>query len=74
MGAYMFAVLAGLRAAQLMRGCTPRVDGGIHKPTTVAQLEIVGGMTGQRRPEDDVAAETALGEPVPSETPAVFTK
>ena len=44
MGIYRFAVLSGLRAKQLMRGCTPTVDGGIHKLTVVAQLEVAGGM------------------------------
>lgn len=43
MGMYCFAVLAGLRAAQLMRGCVARVDGGAHKLTVVAQLEVVDG-------------------------------
>jgi DNA-directed RNA polymerase subunit K/omega len=43
MGAYQFAVLSSLRAAQLMRGCTPRVDAETHKPITVAQLEVAGG-------------------------------
>ena len=44
MGIYRFAVLAGLRAKQLMRGCTPTVDGGIHKLTVIAQLEVARGM------------------------------
>ena len=43
MGAFQFAVLATLRAAQLMRGCIPRVDGGDHKPTVVAQREVAAG-------------------------------
>ena len=37
-----FAVVSGLRAAQLMRGCTPRVDGG-HKVITTAQMEVASG-------------------------------
>jgi len=40
--AFEFVVLAGLRAAQLMRGCTARVD-GVHKRITTAQLEIAAG-------------------------------
>ena len=40
--AFEFAVLSGLRAAQLIRGCTPRVD-GIHKSTVMAQLEVAAG-------------------------------
>jgi hypothetical protein len=41
-GAFQFVVLATLRAAQLMRGCTPRVD-GVHKATVTAQLEVSEG-------------------------------
>ena len=40
--AFEFVVLSGLRAAQLIRGCTPRVDAG-HKLTTTAQLEVATG-------------------------------
>jgi DNA-directed RNA polymerase subunit K/omega len=38
-GAFEFAVMAGLRAAQLARGCTPRIDGA-HKYTVTAQIEV----------------------------------
>ena len=41
MGAFHFSVLATLRAAQLVRGCRPRVE-GIHKATVMAQLEVAG--------------------------------
>jgi hypothetical protein len=34
-----FAVVSGLRAAQLMRGCTPRIDDISHKVITTAQLK-----------------------------------
>ena len=37
--AFEFVVLSGLRAAQLMRGCTPRVERS-HKVITTAQREI----------------------------------
>jgi DNA-directed RNA polymerase subunit K/omega len=40
--AFEFAVLAGLRAAQLARGSTPRVSGS-HKVTMIAQQEIAEG-------------------------------
>jgi len=40
--AFEFAVIAGLRAAQLMRGCTARVA-GTHKRITTAQLEVAAG-------------------------------
>jgi DNA-directed RNA polymerase subunit K/omega len=39
---FEFVRLATLRAAQLMRGCTPRVAVGF-KPTTTAQREIAAG-------------------------------
>jgi hypothetical protein len=39
MNAFEFAVLAGLRAAQLHRGCTPRVERS-HKEAVTAQHEI----------------------------------
>jgi DNA-directed RNA polymerase subunit K/omega len=40
--AFEFVVIAGLRAAQLMRGCIPRVEGS-HKVITTAQLEVASG-------------------------------
>jgi DNA-directed RNA polymerase subunit K/omega len=42
MNAFTFSVLSGLRAAQLQRGCTPRVERAL-KPTVTAQLEIAAG-------------------------------
>jgi len=39
---FEFAVLAGLRVAQLIRGCTPRVESS-HKRIMTAQLEIASG-------------------------------
>jgi DNA-directed RNA polymerase subunit K/omega len=42
MGKFQFVVLASLRTVQLTRGCTPRVA-GIHKRTTMAQLEVAQG-------------------------------
>ncbi|HVH63527.1 MAG TPA: hypothetical protein VNA65_07995, partial [Candidatus Dormibacteraeota bacterium] len=39
MNAFEFAVVAGLRAAQLHRGCTPRVDGS-PKLAVTAQHEV----------------------------------
>lgn len=43
MGGFEFAVLAGLRVAQLTRGCLPRVDGGDHTKAVIAQLEVAEG-------------------------------
>ena len=40
--AFEFVVVSGLRAAQLMRGSIPRVEGA-HKVITTAQLEVAAG-------------------------------
>jgi DNA-directed RNA polymerase subunit K/omega len=40
--AFEFAVLAGLRATQLSRGCTPRVQAA-EKITITAQMEVAAG-------------------------------
>jgi DNA-directed RNA polymerase subunit K/omega len=39
---FEFAVVAALRAKQLARGATPRVDGS-HKQFITAQLEVLAG-------------------------------
>ncbi len=41
-GTFEFVVLSGLRAAQLMRGCTPRVKTS-HKRIVTAQMEVAAG-------------------------------
>jgi DNA-directed RNA polymerase subunit K/omega len=41
--AFEFAVLAGLRAGQLARGCTPRVAGFSDKVSVTAQMEVAEG-------------------------------
>jgi len=41
-GIFEFAVLSGLRAAQLMRGCAPLLITS-HKHTVTAQLEVAAG-------------------------------
>jgi len=41
-GAFEFSKLSALRAAQLMRGCSPRVPAG-HKMTSTAQREVAAG-------------------------------
>lgn len=41
-GAFQFVVLAKLRAAQLIRGCTPKIVSD-HKKTVTAQLEVADG-------------------------------
>jgi DNA-directed RNA polymerase subunit K/omega len=42
LAAFEFAVLSSLRAVQLLRGCTPRVE-GVHKRVVIAQLEVASG-------------------------------
>lgn len=39
---FEFVILAKLRAAQLMRGCTPRVEAS-HKAVVTAQREVAEG-------------------------------
>jgi hypothetical protein len=41
-GAFEFVILSALRAAQLMRGCIPKVERA-HKLTTTAQWEVASG-------------------------------
>jgi len=46
MTGFEFAVMSGLRAAQLLRGCTPRVQ-STHKLIVTAQMEVAAGLIGQ---------------------------
>ena len=57
MNAFEFAVVAGLRAAQLQRGCTARVERS-HKHAVTAQQEVA-----QRQVRRTPAV---LGAPSPS--------
>jgi DNA-directed RNA polymerase subunit K/omega len=41
-GTFEFIVLSSLRAAQLMRGCTPRVS-ATNKRMVIAQMEVAAG-------------------------------
>ena len=62
-GTFQFVVLASLRAAQLMRGCRPKVDGE-HKAAVIAQLEVSEGKVMQVFTLPDPSSEpTAIGEP-----------
>lgn len=54
MGAFQFVVLSKLRAAQLMRGCRPRIE-GTHKATVIAQLEVSEGKVNQAPAESNQA-------------------
>jgi DNA-directed RNA polymerase subunit K/omega len=40
---FEFVILSSLRAAQLMRGCTPRVGATTGKHVTTAQREVAEG-------------------------------
>jgi DNA-directed RNA polymerase subunit K/omega len=46
---FEFVVVSALRAAQLMRGCTPRVD-VIGKHITTAQQEVAAGLVAREVP------------------------
>ena len=52
LNAYEFAVVAALRAQQLIAGCTPRLLGE-HSATTMAQMEVAGGCVA-RKPDEVV--------------------
>jgi DNA-directed RNA polymerase subunit K/omega len=54
--AFEFVVLASLRAAQLTRGCTPRVE-GTHKRVVIAQLEVSSGLVARAVSNDVVVRE-----------------
>jgi DNA-directed RNA polymerase subunit K/omega len=56
MNAFEFVVVASLRAAQLMRGCTPRISTR-EKTITTAQLEVAGGKVARLRPVPILGAQ-----------------
>jgi hypothetical protein len=58
---FQFVVLSTLRAAQLMRGCEPRVDGA-HKAIVTAQLEVSEGRVAQLIDQPDRATLPPAGE------------
>jgi hypothetical protein len=58
LNAFEFAVMAGLRAAQLTRGSVPRVEGST-KVTVIAQREIAEGKVAK------VACETTVVDATP---------
>jgi DNA-directed RNA polymerase subunit K/omega len=62
MGAFQFVVLSKLRAAQLMRGCRPRID-GTHKATVIAQLEVSEGKVNQSPTESKQAEPLGTIDP-----------
>jgi DNA-directed RNA polymerase subunit K/omega len=56
MGAFEFVAIAALRAAQLARGCRPKVDGD-HTTAVCAQLEVAEGKVAR------AASATAESQP-----------
>jgi DNA-directed RNA polymerase subunit K/omega len=52
MEAFEFVVVSVLRAQQLMKGCIPHLD-GVHKATTMAQMEVSAGKIA-RKAEDSI--------------------
>ena len=73
-GAFQFVVLATLRAAQLTRGCRPKVD-GLHKATVIAQLEVSAGIVTQVFTLSDAMSGPATtgGAPIEDPTAMVHT-
>ena len=63
MNAFEFAVLAGLRAAQLHRGCTPRVDRSA-KLVVTAQHEVATRKVRPVRAADEPFSLTTGSDPV----------
>jgi hypothetical protein len=64
-GAFEFAVLASLRAAQLCRGCAARIEGA-HCVAVTAQMEVADGAVASQDPEtsDEADAPAALAAAV----------
>jgi DNA-directed RNA polymerase subunit K/omega len=49
--AFEFVVVAGARAHQLLRGCTPKISGS-EKPARLAQKEVKEGFVRKLEAED----------------------
>ena len=49
---FEFVTLAGARARQLLRGCTPRTEGSV-KPARLAALEIKQGHVRREQAHED---------------------
>ena len=61
LGKFEFVILSSLRAAQLLRGCVPRIEGA-HKATVIAQIEVSEGkvqLAPKPGPLDEPVAEAA---------------
>ena len=78
-GAFEYAVMCGLRAAQLSRGCTPRVpDSAGRKTAITAQLEVsslrvvrVGDLPSDILSSHDPVPRIALGKSEPNHSEVV---
>jgi hypothetical protein len=70
-GAFQFVVLSTLRAAQLLRGCRPRVE-GLHKAVIIAQCEVAEGKVTQLVDAPPVAGEPAEKSEAPLEPAEVI--
>ena len=57
--AYEFAVVASLRAKQLLSGCLPRVEGD-HNASTKAQMEVAVGKVARVNADDAQPARQCL--------------
>ena len=62
-GAFEFVIMSTLRAAQLMKGCRPRID-GLHKATVMAQHEVAEGKVGRLSASADFRETAAEHGPV----------
>ena len=63
--AFEFVVVSALRAAQLMKGCTPRVPAG-YKHIVTAQLEVAAGKVSKIVEEPKPAARLVGSRPAQS--------
>jgi DNA-directed RNA polymerase subunit K/omega len=59
--AFEFAVVASLRAHQLMDGCVPRLAGD-HTATTMAQMEVADGRVSRVQDGDKTSDPAPVGE------------
>ena len=65
--AFEFVAVSTLRAQQLLKGCTPRLDGD-HSAATMAQMEVAAGLVSS---EKKGAQPAAVGDPSAVRRPAV---
>lgn len=65
LGRFQFVILCSQRAAQLIKGCVPTIDGGTHKKTVVAQMEVSAGTIGQYTAPPVVAGALDEGDVTP---------